>query len=409
MHDTASWINSHSISWELHCDNQAAVLQVQKIQTSNIRIEQSDSDILFSIKKYLPQNGTIRHVKGHTKITQSSTLAEKLNSLVDSKARKAVTKIQGYSPPKSTIKIIINGKPVFRAEAIVSHCYNTISQEYWCNKLGEKAYQLVDWSLFQAIARNFKKEISVLKLLSGITPTKVHQFKIGKSASAKCPLCEEENETISHVGLCSKNPKNIKTLHQKIGLKLRRYGNFEIFLESLFDKIKNPQIKESATNNQDQDIIGRFQIWQGKVSLQMSKEIIPSVKKEKMVSKVKYIIMIQLIKQWKSAWLHRVNVLKRRVEEADLSRNIQTSRQQLSFLYQYKHLLPESQQQLLHVSMEEHLKSSQRHIQTWLSQQYQGLHRIIKENQQQQMESLDPLIPCEAVSENLDVSTSGLH
>ena len=402
-------ITKYALKWDFYCDNLAAINQIQHIQITGVNVEQSDSDILYSIKQYTPKYGNFHHVKGHTKVTQNTTLAEKLNILVDTQAKQAITMVEAYSPPISTLKIVMNGEQKFRAESIVMQCQINMSLQYWKQKTGEHIYTLIDWEVFQSISRNFKNEISIIKLLSGLTPTKSHQFKIGKSECPKCPLCKDEVETIHHIIKCSSNPKNNTNMQQIVTSKLQKYGEMRELVSQFLQKIYEPEHQNNNFGNTDQDIIGWKSIWQGKIATSFSENIIPSLKKPKTVRKVILRMLIQVIKQWKASWLHRVNVTKAMAEETENQDSEVMDDQKLQYLYTHKHLIPKNQQRLMYPTLAEHLQTNKRQKRTWIQHQYRGLNQIINTESQKQSENQDFRIPCEAVNENPDGFASGLH
>jgi len=391
-----------TLTWELHCDNQAAINQINQLNLQPIQFEQNDSDILYSIQNYITNKGRFYHVKGHTTVTQNTTLAEKLNIVADLNAKKAINSDNIYIPPIHTATIHIQNKQIFQAELIVSHCQRQRSIQYWEKRLGYQVFNLIDWEMYKSLGKNFKQEVSIIKLFSGLTPTAVHQCKIGKRQDAICPVCGMQEETISHVVLCPENPNNIRKYETQVIPKIKSYGDFSTFIQTFVIKLRNPEINLENFNDHNQELIGWHNIWQGKLSNTFVNMLHPLVRKSKAVRKITYILLVQLIKVWKHAWLYRVNFNKRMVQASQANDDKTSQYNKLRYLYDHKHMLPLDQQKLLHSTLEEHLKSSEQHILLWLSHQYEGLKAYIESQKQKHLDNMDLKIPCEAGSENPD-------
>jgi hypothetical protein len=87
-----SIIQQHT-KWTLYCNNKALIHCLNAIVCAPDNIEWTDLDILMAIKHITPDNGRLFHVKGHTKITESSSIPEKLNHIIDKNANDAINDI----------------------------------------------------------------------------------------------------------------------------------------------------------------------------------------------------------------------------------------------------------------------------------------------------------------------------
>jgi hypothetical protein len=149
------------------------------------------------------------------------------------------------------------------------------------------------------LALCFKKEISIIKLFSNLTPTRNQQYKIGKTTTPLCPLCHSKEETISHVETCPYNPKTTTTkLNQTLVPKLRKYGSFGLFISSFIEKMTQPNYVQAKMKKDIQEKKGWTQVWHGKLLMDFSEIFTSPLKKPKTKQKVLYITMVQLIKYW---------------------------------------------------------------------------------------------------------------
>jgi hypothetical protein len=78
----------------------------------------------------MPPRGKFFHVKGHITPTDQQSSPERLNILVDVIENEAITEEATYTVPQCKYRIIANKKLIYRAEGIVAHCQQIISQEY---------------------------------------------------------------------------------------------------------------------------------------------------------------------------------------------------------------------------------------------------------------------------------------
>jgi hypothetical protein len=126
-------IQQQHTKWTLNCDNKALIYRLAVLKSSPVNIEWTDSNALLAISKVTPENGQFCHVKGHTVITNKSSLPERLNNIVDKKANEAIN-----NPPQSiqfngVIKIFGTIAQMFSVCDVVHYCRMTVSIQYWQN------------------------------------------------------------------------------------------------------------------------------------------------------------------------------------------------------------------------------------------------------------------------------------
>jgi ribonuclease HI len=175
--------------WTLYCDNKALIYCLTILKSSPVNIEWTDSDALLAIKRITPENGQFCHVKGHTVITEKSSLPERLNNIVDKKANDAI-----HDPPQSiqfngVIKIFGTTAQMFSVRDVAHYCQMTVSRQYWQNRLGNDIFNSIDWEVYQQICHAQKQYNSIKKMLASITPTKQRLHKLDTGVSPICPIC----------------------------------------------------------------------------------------------------------------------------------------------------------------------------------------------------------------------------
>jgi hypothetical protein len=192
--------------WKLYCDNKALIQRLLSLQQKKFNSEWIDSDILKVISDHIPPNGSFHHVKGHQVITEQSPLEAWLNDFVDKLANLAIQEVPQEFTLSNTIQIRGGEKLLFGTPKIIQYCRERLSEDFWKQRFGLSTHSIIDWKIYNAICLHFKNQVSILKLLNGLTPTRSRLFKLNLQQSSLCPLCSQVPEDFHHVLFCSKNP-----------------------------------------------------------------------------------------------------------------------------------------------------------------------------------------------------------
>jgi hypothetical protein len=142
-------IQQQHTRWTLYCDNKALIYRLNALKSSPVNIEWMDSDALLAICKITPENGQFCHVKGHTVLSDKSSLPERLNHIVDRKANDAIHDPSQQIQFNGDIKIFGAASQLISVQDIVHYCQMTVSKQYWQTQLGQTTFDLVDWDVYQ--------------------------------------------------------------------------------------------------------------------------------------------------------------------------------------------------------------------------------------------------------------------
>jgi ribonuclease HI len=392
-------IKQQNTKWELYCDNQAVIKRMVRINDHVPNIEWTDSNVLLEIKRYLPPGGTFHHVKGHKTPSKDDTIAETLNILVDKKANEAIHYTSSSTPIEYIIQIRGNNTPLYNIQQLVAHCQIRISETYLHRKLAT-TYPMIDCIQFKIIVKEFRKYMSIIKMLSGITPTRKHCFKLKQVASPECQLCSKHDEDISHILFCSKNGNNICCHMQTLKKQLKKYGNITTVTKKIINNIQDHNSVNDSEISRDQQIIGWDKILQGKIAIHFGDQFESLMKKKEDTTKNISDLIKFLIYQWKKAWMFRLQFIHQQKHKQVHEEKIQQNNQRLQRLYDNKSLLTRKMQMLMFSNVQEHKNQTTTQIDSWLQLHFKSLDKHItfqtKQQEQAQRQGKDPRIPCEA-------------
>jgi Reverse transcriptase (RNA-dependent DNA polymerase) len=388
------------LRWTLYCDNQALIHRLKTIYKYEVNHEWIDSDILQNIKTLLPSKGNFEHVKGHQTPSDTLNIQEKMNILVDKQANIAINEEPQILQLHGTMQIFGNTTQLFSTQDVVRYCRTVISENYWKKRLGTSQFNLINWEIYQEIANKFKNQMSIIKLLTGLTPTRARLFKINQHHSPVCPLCNTTNENISHVIICPKNKENIWNNIDQICGKLRKHGEVDQFIKIIIENIQTDNNSTNEVPYQDQIHIGWSQVLQGKVAATLQSALTQYIKKKDTESKVLYEILINLIQQWKQAWIHRLNFTMEQDSKTITQAMQQTNNHKLEYIYKNIQYLDDSNKKLLLPNIQEHKKQSSNNIDTWLKIHHKSIDIQIrrKKNEEKILQNSTRVnhTPCEA-------------
>jgi Reverse transcriptase-like len=290
--------------WTLFCDNKALIHRLQAMVQAPVNIEWTDSDILIAIKQVTPENGRFQHVKGHTKITSSSSIPEKLNHIVDRNANKAIEDTPHPIHFNGVIRIFGDTTQLFSVRDIVHYCRTKVSQHYWLKRLGTTTFNLIDWELYQQICISQKHYNSIKKMLVGITPTQQRLNKLNIQESPLCPLCNETNESIHHVLICNKNQERIQNYKNDIAKTMEKYFKTQDSVINIIDWIIDTNNTDDNQHLHHQNAVGWVQLIQGKFTTTIHDHIQPQIKIPSNTTKVLTQLGTAITTRWRKAWLN---------------------------------------------------------------------------------------------------------
>jgi endonuclease/exonuclease/phosphatase family metal-dependent hydrolase len=409
-----SEIKKCDAQWKFYCDNQALIKRLQHIQTGKVQYEWTDSDVLMSIKNYIPDKGTFEHVKGHQLESEDLPLPARLNIMVDKMANEAIQKVPQDQNIKTIFQIKGNDSTIFNVPELVKYCQTKISMNYWKKRLGMEAYESIDWSVHQDIAKHFQNQQSIIKLMAGITPTKKRLARLGETKSSICPLCTIEEEDTLHILICKNNPDNINSHQQEITDKLKKYGDHTDIITKIIQKINHPdkQITETRWETQ-QSLIGWDKFIQGKIVKDWNEAVKIDEKKKYKSKTIITQIMIQIIRQWKRAWIYRLNLCQKNCMITQKEISNEENKRKLQSIYDNKSHLPTEIKKVMMPTIQDHLKKSNENIDNWLSIHYESIKGIIKQRNKHANPEANinytPVIACEASNGTSEEDKTEIH
>jgi hypothetical protein len=271
LKETYSTIHRQQVTCTLFCDNLSVIKRLKHIQHHGPKIEWTDSGVLIAIKKHKPPVGKFCHVRGHQQPSSDNSIPEKLNIIVGKHANKEIQGKLVDNPMEYVIQIKGGKSSLYSITQIISYCQETISIAYLQGKFKD-AFDMIDWGLYKIIVRKFKNYMPVIKMISGLTPTRQRLHKLYQVMLSKCPLCKVETEGIIHILYCTENTENIQCKMSQIIKKLQRFGSISQITKDIVYKIRN-QDNDKNNNNTHPEQIGWNKFLQGKIALSLSTEI----------------------------------------------------------------------------------------------------------------------------------------
>ena len=160
--------------------------------------------------------------------------------------------------------------------------------------------------------------------------------------------------------------------------KLQRFGKVESIVLNLI------QASQSDSNNITDDRwllqkeIGLSKLWQGKISKDIIEATIPQLHKPKKEKQLYTNLLILMIKQWKAAWIHRLNSEK----DTDKTHHVHTiekDNNRLKYLYEHQQFLTQQDRKVMFQSFQEHKRKAPQ-IHNWLHLHYYSLKESIQNN-----------------------------
>ena len=282
---------------------------------------------------------------------------------------------------QGTVQLFGVKKQLFKVQDVINHCRKQISSQYWEQQLGSHIFNLIDWDIFQQISYNQRHYCSIIKMISGLTPTKQRLTKIQQDTSPLCPLCKQEEEDIRLVLICPKNSEHIQNSKEDIARKMKSYGDTRQIVMTVIESI----IQNKSMNHQEytnaQEELGWQRFIQGKIAIAMEDSVKPFMKKPNTAKQFILKPCIEVVKTWRKSWLKRLRMVVDSTNNENKNIQHENNTRKLEYLYKNRQLLGKDNQRFLFQDITYHLEQIQKQIEAWISLHYNSMKQsIIKRN-----------------------------
>lgn len=273
------------------------------------------------------------------------------------------------------------------------------------NQWTQSQYDSINWTALQySIKRNNKKRIHYTKLVHDILPTNTVKFR-HNIAAQKCPACTGcPQEDRDHIIRCSAHSRDCwraetimelelrcKQLHTDPGLAYVLVQGISLWMkgqDTLLPKDYSPKYQRLITQQND---IGWRQLFNGRMSTEWArlqddytylkelrrseenrgprtKNTISNASRTRNGTQWTAEIIIVLWEQWYKVWVQRNAVIHGHDQATRARQQQKLDNQRLESIYQSKHLMEPSVQDLLFDTIDEHRQQrSHSTIHNWLS------------------------------------------
>ena len=123
--------------------------------------------------------------------------------------------------------------------------------------------------------------------------------------------------------------------------------------------------------------------------------------------------MIQIIRQWKRAWIYRLNLCQKNCMITQKEISNEENKRKLQSIYDNKSHLPTEIKKVMMPTIQDHLKKSNENIDNWLSIHYESIKGIIKQRNKHANPEANinytPVIACEASNGTSEEDKTEIH
>ena len=364
----------------LFCDNIAVIYRLNALKHVWPNINWSDYDLLMETKLLMPKQIQFKHVKGHQGSSCHSTfnLETNLNILMDARAKRAQ---ENPAPNESRPSFAIKYKGNRITGTIVKTLREEISnmrlRSFYQNKMKEN-YEEVNWDAFQHAGTKGKITRSIFKMIHNISPNFQTLHKRGLSMDALCPICYQQEESNTHILICSSRPDiYCTTFCEKLCTRLKtKIKEHTKIAENIFSSITaNPQGKLQTITFTNQIKLGWGHCIRGFFTKEWT-EVAQLFKLDKPDKEIIGAITIEIRNTWQVAWKHRNELLKKEYRYGARCA-LQQRTVDLHIIYGCRDYIPIELHGVLKNTVEEHLKMDETVIDEWLKMYKTTLYKEV--------------------------------